>query len=130
MIWWTVGPGIGSVISIAGEISSVRLIAKSQVLGFLFNYCYSTIWNDVVPYMFNTIDGYLGGKMGWIFFPTCLISLIVIFSEFPETKDRGFDELDEVFEEGVKARRFKTYVTSRRRDAAEKEVEKVEHIEG
>lgn len=120
MIWFTVGPGIGPAISVAGEVSSARLRAKSQSLGFLFNYCYSTVWNVVVPYMFNTDEGNLGGKIGWIFFATCAITGVVVFLEFPETKDRGFDELDEMFEEKVKARKFKEYITSRHRVGVEK----------
>lgn len=70
--------------------------------------------------------------MGWIFFTTCAISLVVVFLDFPETMNRGFDELDEMFEEGVPARKFKDYVTSRQSRGAEKiDLEaKVQQIEG
>ncbi|RAL64202.1 hypothetical protein DID88_002094 [Monilinia fructigena] len=114
LVWFTVGPSIGPAISLAGEISSLRLRAKSQSLGFFFNYSYSTVWNVVVPYMFNKSEGNLGGKMGWIFFATSCITLFVVWAEVPETKDRTYGELDEMFSEGVEARKFKSYMTTKR----------------
>jgi SP family general alpha glucoside:H+ symporter-like MFS transporter len=112
-VWFIVGPAIGPAISLAGEISSLRLRAKSQSAGFFFNYSYSTIWNVVVPYMFNKDEGNLGGKMGWIFFATSVIAWAIVFFELPETKDRTYEELDEMFTQGVKARKFKEYLTAR-----------------
>ncbi|KAF7956944.1 hypothetical protein EAE96_004268 [Botrytis aclada] len=114
MVWFTIGPSIGPSISLAGEISSLRLRAKSQSLGFFFNYSYSTVWNVAVPYMFNATEGNLGGKMGWIFFATASIAWFVVWVEIPETKDRTYGELDEMFNEVVPARKFKTYKTERR----------------
>ncbi|KAM0134451.1 hypothetical protein ACHAO1_005663 [Botrytis cinerea] len=114
LVWFTIGPSIGPSISLAGEISSLRLRAKSQSLGFFFNYSYSTVWNVAVPYMFNATEGNLGGKMGWIFLATSCIALFVVWAEIPETKDRTYGELDEMFNERVPARKFKTYRTERR----------------
>ncbi|KAM3068643.1 hypothetical protein ACMFMG_011166 [Clarireedia jacksonii] len=113
LVWFTVGPAIGPAISLAGEVSSLRLRAKSQSVGFFFNYSYSTIWNVAVPYMFNTDEGNLGGKMGWIFFATSVIAWAVVFFELPETKDRTYEELNEMFAQGVNARKFKEYLTAR-----------------
>ena len=45
------------------------------------------------------------------FCATCIISLIILYFEFPETKDRSFVELDEMFEKRVKTRAFKGYQT-------------------
>ncbi|KAI9640517.1 hypothetical protein NHQ30_011263 [Ciborinia camelliae] len=71
LVWFTIGH---SIFRIAGEISSLRIRAKSQSLGFFFNYAYSTVWNVVVPYMFNTNEGNIGGKTGWTFFTTGYIA--------------------------------------------------------
>ncbi|KAJ5553963.1 maltose permease Mal61 [Penicillium frequentans] len=106
LTWWVMGPVIGPAMGIAGEVSQARLRAKSQSIGFAFNYFFSTVWNVVVPYMFNTDEGNLGGKMGWIFLATSLISLVVVFFDFPETKGRSYEVLDEMFEQKVSARRF------------------------
>ncbi|KAJ5359093.1 uncharacterized protein N7496_011506 [Penicillium cataractarum] len=109
LTWWTMGPTVGPAMGIAGEVSQVRLRAKSQSIGFAFNYFYSTLWNVVVPYMFNADEGNLGGKMGWIFLATSAISLIVLYFEVPETKDRSYETLDEMFRRGIPARRFASW---------------------
>lgn len=106
LTWWVMGPVIGPAMGIAGEVSQARLRAKSQSIGFAFNYFFSTVWNVVVPYMFNSDEGNLGGKMGWIFLATGLISLVVVYFDFPETKGRSYEVLDEMFEQKIPARRF------------------------
>ena len=62
--------------------------------------------------MFNPGEGNLGGKMGWIFLATCIIALVIVYLEFPETKDRTYKELDECFQERVPARAFKGYTAT------------------
>jgi hypothetical protein len=103
------GPATGPSMAIAGEVSQARLRAESQSIGFAFNYFFSCVWNVVVPYMFNTDEGDLGGKMGWIFLATSLISFVIVYLEFPETKDRTYEELDELFERGISARHFEDH---------------------
>lgn len=105
-MWWTLGPAIGPAMAVAGEVSQVRLRSKSQSIGFMFNYFYSTVWNVVVPYMFNTNEGNLGGKMGFIFLATAIIAWVIIYLEFPETKDRTYAEIDAMFESKTSSRRF------------------------
>lgn len=100
------GPTTGPAMAIAGEISEIRLRAQSLSIGFAFNYFFSTVWNVVVPYMFNSDEGNLGGKMGWIFLATSVISFFIVYFEFPETKDRTYEELDEMFEQNTPARLF------------------------
>lgn len=105
----------------AGEISSARLRAKSQAIGLGFNYLWSCVWNVVTPYIFNPKPngGGLLGQTGFIFCATCIISLIVFWLEFPETKDRTFVELDEMFEKKIKTRAFKEYQTRKFGDMEE-----------
>ena len=43
-------------MAIAGEVSAVRLRAKSMAIGFTFNYFFSTVWNVAIPYLYNTYD--------------------------------------------------------------------------
>lgn len=108
MIWLTVGPVVGPAMASAGELSAVRLRAKTLAIGFLFNHFWSTIWNVVVPYMFNTDKGNLGGKTGWIFFVTSILAIAIIWYELPETKGLSFNQIDNRFEMRVPARKFKT----------------------
>ena len=113
------GPAVGPAIAIAGEVSALRLRSKTQSIGFFFNYSFSTIWNVVVPYMFNVDEGNLGGKIGFIFFATCLIVVVVMFWELPETKDITYEQLDILFAKGVPARRFQSQSCERSDGAAD-----------
>ncbi|KAJ5682956.1 hypothetical protein N7462_006121 [Penicillium macrosclerotiorum] len=107
--WWVYGPAIGPAMSVAGEVSAVRLRAKSMAIGFTFNYFFSTIWNVVIPYLYNSDEANLGGKIGWIYAFMGAVTLLIIFFEIPETKGRSFEELDEMFNEKVSTRAFRTY---------------------
>ncbi|GKZ37267.1 hypothetical protein AbraIFM66950_008724 [Aspergillus brasiliensis] len=107
--WWVYGPAIGPAMAIAGEVSSVRLRAKSLAIGFTFNYFFSTVWNVVMPYLYNSDEADLGGLIGWIFAGMGAIMLLILFFELPETKGRTFEELDEMFAARVPTRQFKRY---------------------
>lgn len=113
----------------AGEISAIKLRAKTQAIGFFFNFAFQAVWLIVTPYIFNPGWGNLGGKTGWVFLGTSLIGLVVVFLEFPETKDLTVAELDQRFKDRVKTRDFKR---SLRVDLLEEEGMKsknVEHVE-
>lgn len=107
LVWLCMGPVIGPAMAVAGEVSAVRLRAQTAALGFFFNYAYSTVWNVVVPYMYNADAGNLQGKTGWIFCGTCLISLVVVWFEVPELKDLTFADIDERFAMRIPTRAFK-----------------------
>lgn len=105
----TNGPVVGASTSIAGEISQVELRAASQTIGFAFNFFFATVWQVVIPYMFNSDEGDLGGKMGFIFFATSVAGLVLVYLEVPETKNRSYAELDEMFALELPTKAFGTY---------------------
>ncbi|KAH6959774.1 general substrate transporter [Ilyonectria sp. MPI-CAGE-AT-0026] len=105
--------GAGPVIPIiVAETSTVRLRAKANALGFIFNGLASCAFNLFVPYMFNSDEGNLGGKAGLFFAGLCIIACLVLFFELPEMKDRTYLQLDEMFENKVKTRAFRKYKNS------------------
>ncbi|KAF7550962.1 hypothetical protein G7Z17_g5386 [Cylindrodendrum hubeiense] len=131
LVWLSIGPVIGPAMALAGELSAVKLRAQTLAIGFLFNYTFSTIFNVVVPYMFNTDAGNLGGKMGWIFFGASLIALVIIWLEFPETKGLSFAQIEDRFEMRVKARQFTKYHSEvDTTDVIKASEEQVEYLEG
>ncbi|KAI0143353.1 general substrate transporter [Pestalotiopsis sp. NC0098] len=107
MAWLSIGPANGSALAVAAEVSTMRLRAKTLAIGFFFNYFYSTVWNIVVPYMFNPGYGNLGGELGWVFFGTCFLSFLILFFEMPDTKDLTAAQIDERFENRAKTRGFR-----------------------
>jgi len=94
----------------AGEMPSNRLrsvtFGFSMALGFVF--AWLTVFTT--PYFINpTSATFLGGKIAWIWFPPNLITLIWLMIYLPETQGRTLEELDEMFERRVPARKFSTY---------------------
>jgi hypothetical protein len=73
-------------MAIAGEVSPVRVRAKSMAIGFTFNY-FSTAWNVPIPYLYNTTEANLGGKIGRVFAGMGVIALGIIF--FRDPRDKG-----------------------------------------
>jgi SP family general alpha glucoside:H+ symporter-like MFS transporter len=56
LTWWVFGPTIGPAMAIAGEVSSMRLRAKSLAVGFTFNYTFSTVSiSHALPLFFRPI---------------------------------------------------------------------------
>lgn len=113
LLWFCISSAVGPAMATAGEISSARLRAKSQAIGLGINYLWSCVWNVATPYCFNAPPTGAGllGKTGFIFCATTVISLAIFWFEFPETKDRTFVELDEMFKQKIPTRKFKEYET-------------------
>ncbi|KAH7007308.1 maltose permease Mal61 [Ilyonectria destructans] len=131
LVWLSIGPAIGPAMALAGELSAVKLRAQTLAIGFLFNYTFSTIFNVVVPYMFNTDAGNLGGKMGWIFFGTSVIAVAIVWFEFPETKGLSFAQIEDRFEMRVEARQFTKYHSEvDTTDVIKASEEQVEYLDG
>ncbi|KAF5644085.1 maltose permease [Fusarium sp. NRRL 52700] len=103
------GPGVGSSLAVAGEVSASRLRAKSQGIAFGFQAITSTVWVTVLPYMFNKDEGNMGGHIGWVFFGMTLLMMVAVFFDVPGTKGRTFHELDVMFEKKIPARHFEHY---------------------
>lgn len=130
MVWLSIGPANGPALAIAAEVSNIKLRAKTLAIGFFFNYIWSTIWNIVVPYMFNPGYGDLGGLMGWIFLSTSVISFGLMWMELPETKDLSFAQIDRRFEMNIKTSLFKRAgVDERTEGKGDTELCEVEQVE-
>ncbi|KAG8353142.1 hypothetical protein FVEN_g8801 [Fusarium venenatum] len=103
------GPAVGASMSVAGEVSSIKLRAKSLALGQAFSSIVSTIWQIILPYLFNRDQADMGGNIGWIFFGMAAIYFVVLYFDVPDTKGRTYEELNLMFEKGVPARQFGSY---------------------
>jgi hypothetical protein len=54
--------------------------------------------------------GHMSGKVGFVFGAASLVSVIWVYFRVPETANRGFDELDIMFDRKVPARKFESYI--------------------
>ncbi|MAD86704.1 MAG: hypothetical protein CL912_27420 [Deltaproteobacteria bacterium] len=95
---------------IASEASSVRLRAVSNSIGFVSQFFASWLFGFTVPYMFGADTGNLGGKCGFIFAGLSIICGVISWVDVPETKNRTYAELDEMYEMNLPTRQFKDFV--------------------
>ena len=57
-------------------------------------------------YLVNPDEANLQGKVGWIFFGVCAIGTVWAYYYVPETAGRNVDELDELFNRKIPARKM------------------------
>jgi SP family general alpha glucoside:H+ symporter-like MFS transporter len=101
-------------MALSAEVSSLRLRAKSLAIGTAFNYLYAMFWSIVLPYLFNNDQANLGGKVGFVFAGTGVLFWAIVWWDAPETRGRTFEEIDEMFEMKVPARKFEKHVIETR----------------
>jgi hypothetical protein len=92
--------------SIAAEISSYRLRAKSMSLGMMAQTLSTWLITFVVPYMYNVDSGNLGAKTGLIFAGATVPLLVGVFYLTPETTGLTTEDIDKFYESRVPPRRF------------------------
>ncbi|KAJ5117138.1 uncharacterized protein N7443_003048 [Penicillium atrosanguineum] len=92
-----------------GELPSQRL--RSYTFGFAAAIGFLGAWltTFTAPYFINPGSLNWGPKYGYIWFPSCLISATFIFFFLPEVKGRTLEEIDEMFEQRLPARKFASY---------------------
>jgi MFS transporter, SP family, general alpha glucoside:H+ symporter len=105
------GPTIGAVSwTVSAEVSSVRMRAKTQSLGTVTNALTSWAMNFITPYLINTDQANLGAKAAFVWMSLSVLSFVWVWLEVPEVKDRTFAELDQLFEQKVPTRKFRSTV--------------------
>lgn len=92
--------------AVVGEASALSLRAKAQGVGVLVHNLFNIIFNLILPYMYNPDSGNLRAKTGFVYAGFCLVALVGSWAVIPEMKGRSVDELDRMFELGVRAREF------------------------
>jgi len=101
--------GIGPVAyALCGELGSAKLRAKTVGWGMTVHNLSVGTTQVILPYLVNPNEANLKGKVGWIFFGSCVIGGTWAYFFVPETAHRNVDELDELFARGISARKFHT----------------------
>lgn len=95
---------IGSVAwPIISENTSSSLRVQSQALATMTNGLSACIWGFALPYAINPDQGNLGGKIAFVFGSVLVFAVAYIWCQIPETKGRTYIEIDELWERGVPA---------------------------
>lgn len=93
-----------------GEIPSQRL--RSYTFGISAAVGFAGAWlaTFTAPYFINPDALNWGPEYGWIWGPSCMITVVWIYFFLPEIKNRTLEEIDEMFEAKLPARKFRKYV--------------------
>lgn len=95
--------------AVVGETSTLRLKAKTSGLAWSTSYLTSGIFDFILPYIYNSDQGNLGGKIGLVYAGFTGIGAVGCWLFVPEMKDRTTIELDEMFEARLPTRKFRSY---------------------
>lgn len=69
----------------------------------------SCVVSQVMPYLINTDQANLGGKVCFIFFGLSLPVCVWLWFYLPELKGRNYAEIQEMFNRNVPSRKFRDY---------------------
>ncbi|KAJ6017044.1 hypothetical protein N7451_000423 [Penicillium sp. IBT 35674x] len=95
--------------SIAAEISSYRLRAKSMSLGIMSQTFTTWLVTFVVPYMYNVDSGNLGARTGLVFAGATVLLIWGVWTIVPDTTGLSTEDIDNLYEAKVPARKFATH---------------------
>ncbi|KAL1861105.1 hypothetical protein Plec18167_002807 [Paecilomyces lecythidis] len=92
-----------------GELPSQRLRSYTFGLAAAIGFLGAWLTTFTAPYFINPDSLNWGPKYGYIWFPSCLIAAAFVYFCLPEVKDRTLEEIDEMFEMRLPARKFASY---------------------
>ncbi|KAL4867028.1 hypothetical protein BDV12DRAFT_172062 [Aspergillus spectabilis] len=88
------------------EVTSLRLRDYTSRLGFGINVCFNFAVKFSVPYLVFPDEVGLGSKVGFIFGAVAFLSLVFTFFCVPECKGKALEQVDWLFNNGVRLRDF------------------------
>jgi MFS family permease len=109
---WMYGFGQAPVLwALQTEIPSQRL--RSQTVGLSQGCSFAASWvsSYCSPYFINPEALNWGPKYFYVWASSNLILAVFAFFCVPETRGRSLEQIDEFFDKGVPARKFKDYIT-------------------
>nr|SIP56042.1 putative Sugar Porter [Yarrowia galli] len=92
----TIGPLTYVIVS---ESSSVKLRSKTIALASITNSIMILVLHIAVPYMMNEEEANMGGYVGFVYAPFCLVAVAWAYWRLPELKGMSFMEIDKFFQE-------------------------------
>ncbi|KAK3315760.1 general substrate transporter [Apodospora peruviana] len=93
-----------------GELPSQRLRSYTFGLATAVGFFAAWLTTFTAPYFINPESLNWGPKYGYIWTPSCWISALWVFFFLPEVKGRTLEEIDEMFEARLPARKFRKHL--------------------
>ncbi|EJU02939.1 general substrate transporter [Dacryopinax primogenitus] len=111
--------GVGAAsYPVATELVSSRLRAWTVGSATALGYILAWTTSFCTPYFINPQDLNWGAKYGYIWAASNAVCIVFFYVYMPEMKGRSLEELDEIFEARVPARKFPEYVCHISQEAA------------
>ena len=102
--------GWGSVVwQVTAEVGTAQLREKTMSIATTLSFVAVLLVSYINPFVQNE-PGNLGAKVGFVYGSFSFISVVFVWFLVPELSNRSLEELDELFQAGVPAWRFKGYV--------------------
>ncbi|KIW86706.1 uncharacterized protein Z519_12692 [Cladophialophora bantiana CBS 173.52] len=95
---------------LGGEYVNNQLRAFTFGLATALNFLGNWLGTFTAPYFINPAKLGWSAKYGYIWFGSNMICVIFTYFFLPETRDRTLEEIHEMFEARLPAKKFKTYV--------------------
>ncbi|KAI1137610.1 general substrate transporter [Hypoxylon sp. FL0543] len=95
---------------LGGELPSNHLRAHTYGVSTALNFLGNWLGVFTAPYFINPASLGWSAKYGYIWFGANVIVFLFTWAFIPETRDRTLEEINEIFEAKVPARKFKGYV--------------------
>ena len=102
----TIGPVCFVILC---ECSATRVRGKTIAFATAVQALIGIVMTVAIPYMINPDQANLRGKLGFFFGGLAASCFVWSYFRVPETKGRTCEELDIMFERGVRTRQFKDY---------------------
>ncbi|KAF2714047.1 maltose permease [Pleomassaria siparia CBS 279.74] len=103
---WSVGPVAYAIFC---EVSATRVRSKTIAVATAIQALVGIVMTVAIPYLINPDEAALRGKLGFFFGGLSVPCLVWCYFRVPEMKGRTYEELDIMFERGVRTREFKKY---------------------
>lgn len=92
-----------------GEIPTQRLRSHTFGLAAACGFAFAWLTTFTAPYFINPAALNWGPRYGYIWMPSCCIAAAWVWFFLPEVKNRTLEEIDEMFEARLPARKFRGY---------------------
>ncbi|KAI1111577.1 MFS transporter [Nemania sp. NC0429] len=95
---------------LGGEYPNSALRGYSFGIATALNFLGNFLGTLTAPYFINPASLGWGPQYGYIWFASNFVVVVFAYLFLPETRDRTLEEIHEMFENRVPARKFKTYI--------------------
>ncbi len=110
VITFTLSTGAWPASYVVGaEVSSLRLRAKTQGIGWALGGVANCVFSTVSPFIYNADAGNLRSKVGFVWAGFCVFTVAACWYVIPEMLGRSPLQLDLMFEAKIPARKFRNW---------------------